>query len=140
MNPSPRTGSLGEPETERTLGELFSDLARETGTLVRQEVQLAKTEMAVKAKEAGKDGAMIGAGAIVGHIAVLALVAGVILALGELIPLWLSALFVGVVLGVAAYMLVQKGRERLKFVNPVPQQTVQTLKEDKQWATRQFTS
>lgn len=131
MNPSPQ---------ERSLGELFSDLARETGTLVRQEVQLAKTEMTVKAKEAGKDAAMIGAGAVIGHVALLALVAGVILALGQLIPLWLSALFVSALLGVAAYVLVQKGRERLKYVDPVPQQTVQTLKEDKQWATRQFTS
>lgn len=131
MNPAPQ---------DRSLGELFSDLARETGTLVRQEVQLAKTEMTVKAKEAGKDAAMIGAGAYVGHIAVLALVAGVILALGQLIPVWLSALFVGAVLGIAAYVLVQKGRERLKNVSPVPHETVQTLKEDKQWATRQFTS
>jgi len=131
MNPESR---------DRSLGELFSDLARETGTLVRQEVQLAKTEMTVKAKEAGKDAAMIGAGAVIGHIALLALVAGVILALGQLIPLWLSAMFVSALLGIAAFVLVQKGRERLKNISPVPHETVQTLKEDKQWATRQFTS
>jgi len=131
MNPSPQAPSLGE---------LFSDLARETGTLVRQEVQLAKTEMTVTAKEAGKDATLIGVGAVVGLVALLALVAGVILALGQFIPLWLSAMFVAALLGIAAYLLVQKGRERLKFVSPVPRETAQTLKEDKQWATRQFTS
>jgi len=131
MNPSPQ---------EPSLGELFSDLARETGTLVRQEVQLAKTEMTVTAKEAGKDATLIGVGAVVGLVALLALVAGVILALGQFIPLWLSAMFVAALLGIAAYLLVQKGRERLKFVSPVPRETAQTLKEDKQWATRQFTS
>ena len=128
------------PPPEASLGELFSDLARETGTLVRQEVQLAKTEIAVKAKETGKDAAMIGLGTALGHAALLSLVAGVILALGSVIPLWLSAFFVSAMLGVAAYVLILRGRERLHFVRPLPQQTVQTLKEDKRWATRQFTS
>lgn len=131
---------MNVPHQDRSLGELFSELARETGTLVRQEVQLAKTEMTVKAKETGKDAGMIGAGAVLGHVALLALVGGVILALGQIMPLWLSALLVSALLGVAAFVLVQKGIARLKKIDPVPQRTVQTLKEDKEWATQQFTS
>jgi hypothetical protein len=124
---------------ERPLGELFTELARETGTLVRQEVQLAKAEMTVKAREAGKDAGMIGVGAILANIGLLALVAALILGLGTLMPLWVSALLVGVVIAAIGIVLVRRGVERFKKIDPVPRRTVQTLEEDKQWAARQVT-
>lgn len=129
-----------EAQQDRSLGELFSELTRETGQLVRQEVQLAKTEMTSKAKEAGKDAGMVAAAAVIGHIALLALVAGVIFALAELVPLWGASLLVAALLGIGAYALYKAGITRLRKVDPVPQTTVQTLKEDKAWASRQFTS
>jgi uncharacterized membrane protein YqjE len=125
------------PPNDPSLAKLFSELAQETGTLVRQEVQLAKVELTEKAREAGKDAVLVGSGLVAVNIAVLALVAALILALGTLIPMWVSALLVGVALGVVGVVLMQRGVARLKQIDPVPRATVQTLKEDKTWASRQ---
>ncbi len=122
---------------DRSLGELFAELTKETTTLVRQEVQLAKTEMSQKATEAGKDIGFLGAGGALAYAGLLAVIAGIILALGEFIPLWASALLVGLVVAAIGYFLVRKGLNALKQVKPVPEQTIQTLKEDKEWAKDQ---
>jgi hypothetical protein len=100
-------------------------------------VQLAKVELTEKAREAGKDAVLVGSGLVAVNIAVLALVAALILALGTLIPMWVSALLVGLALGVVGVVLMQRGVARLKQIDPVPRATVQTLKEDKTWASRQ---
>ena len=124
-------------EDTRSLGELFSELASETTTLVRQEIQLAKTEMTQKATEAGKDVGMIGAGGALAYAGLLALIAAVIIGLGELIPMWLSALIVGLIVVGVGYMLIQRGLTALKQIDPKPQQTIQTLQEDKEWVKEQ---
>jgi len=122
---------------ERSIGELFAELARETSTLVRQEVQLAKTEMTQKVTSAGKDAGMIGAGGALAYAGLLAVLAAVIIGLGQIIPMWLSALIVGVVVIGVGYMLVQQGLNALKRIDPTPRQTVETLKEDTEWAKEQ---
>jgi hypothetical protein len=124
-------------EDTRSLGELFSELANETTTLVRQEIQLVRTEMTQKATEAGKDVGMIGAGGALAYAGLLALIAALIIGLGELIPLWLSALIVGLVVVGIGYMLIQRGLTALKQIDPKPQQTIQTLQEDKEWVKEQ---
>ncbi|MBV9791409.1 MAG: phage holin family protein [Chloroflexi bacterium] len=124
-------------EDTRSLGELFSELANETTMLVRQEIQLARTEMTQKATRAGKDVGMIGAGGALAYAGLLALIAALIIGLGELIPLWLSALIVGLVVVGVGYMLIQRGLTALKQIDPVPQQTIQTLQEDKEWVKEQ---
>ncbi len=122
---------------DRSLGELFAELTKQTTTLVRQEVQLAKTEMSQKATEAGKDVGFLGAGGALAYGGLLAIIAGIILALGEQIPLWASALLVGLVVAAIGYFLVRKGLNALKQGALVPEQTIQTLKEDKEWAKDQ---
>ncbi len=122
---------------DRSIGELFAELTKETTTLVRQEVQLAKTEMSQKASEAGKDVGFLGAGGALAYAGLLAIIAGIILALGEFIPLWASALLVGLVVAATGYFLMRRGLNALKQVKPVPEQTIQTLKEDKEWAKDQ---
>ncbi len=122
---------------DRSLGELFAELTKETTTLVRQEVQLAKTELSQKATEAGKDVGFLGAGGALAYAGLLAIIAGIVLALGELIPLWVSALLVGLVVAAIGYFLVRKGLNALKQGALVPEQTIQTLKEDKEWAKDQ---
>ncbi len=122
---------------DRSLGELFAELTKETTTLVRQEVQLAKTEMSQKVSEVGKDVGFLAAGGALAYAGLLAIIAGVVLALGEFIPLWVSALLVGLVVVGIGYYLVQKGLKALKQVSPAPEQTIQTLKEDKEWAKDQ---
>ncbi len=122
---------------ERSIGELFAELARETSTLVRQEVQLAKTEMTQKVTSAGKDAGLIGAGGALAYAGLLAVLAAVIIGLGEFIPLWISALIVGLVVIGIGYMLVQQGLSALKRIDPTPRQTMETLKEDTEWAKEQ---
>ena len=130
---------MQERKDERSLGELFGDLAKETSDLVRQEVQLAKTEMTQKVSAVGKDAGMIAAGGFVAYAGFLALVATLIIALGQLgLPWWLSALIVGVVVAAVGYLLIQKGINAIKHMNMAPQQTIQTIKEDRQWASEQM--
>jgi Putative Actinobacterial Holin-X, holin superfamily III len=118
---------------DRTLGELFSELAQETSTLVRQEVDLAKTEMGQKASRVGKDVGFLAAGGAVAYAGLLAILAGVIVLVGQVIPVWLSALLVGLVVAGVGYFLVKKGLDALKREDIAPRQTIQTLKEDGQW-------
>ncbi len=118
---------------ERTLGELFSELAQETSTLVRQEVDLAKTEMGQKASRVGKDVGFLAAGGAVAYAGLLAILAGVIVLLGQVIPMWFSALLVGLVVAAVGYFLVKKGLDALKAEDIAPRQTIETLKEDGQW-------
>ena len=124
-------GSNGKDD--RSLGELFSELAQETSTLVRQEVDLAKTEMSEKASRVGKDVGFLAAGGAVAYAGLLAILAAVIVVLDTFLPLWLAALLVGLVMVGAGYFLVKKGLDALKQENIAPQQTIETLKEDGQW-------
>ena len=128
---------MDRQQDQRSLGDLFSELANETSTLVRKELQLAKTEMTHKATSVGKDAGMIGAGGALAYAGLLAVIAAVIIGLGQLIPMWLSALIVGLVVIGIGYMLIQRGLTALKQIDPTPRQTIDTLKEDAEWAKEQ---
>jgi hypothetical protein len=123
---------------ERSLGELFSDLSRETTTLVRQEVELAKTELSQKAAHVGKDIGFLAAGGAVLYAGFLALIAALIIGLGQAgVPWWVSALIVGLIIaGIGAY-LVLTGLNDLRHQSLAPTQTLETLKEDQEWAKEQ---
>lgn len=126
---------MAQPRDDRSLGELFADLVRETGTLVRQEVQLAKAELSRNAAEAGKGVASLVVGGAVVYAGFLALIAAAILALGQAgLPWWLSALVVGLVVAAVGALLISRARAALRGANLVPTQTVETLKEDREWA------
>jgi hypothetical protein len=120
---------------ERPVGDLVKQLASQTSTLVRQEIDLAKAEMAQKAAVAGKGGGLIGGATVVGLLAAGALTACLILALSEAMDAWLAALIVAVVMGAIAAALGLAGRNKVREAAPaVPEQTVETVKEDVQWA------
>jgi len=128
------------PESDtRSLGELFNELASETTTLIRQEVTLAKTEFRQKAVSAGKDVGFIVVGGLLAYAGLLALIATIIIAIALALPWWLSALIVGVVVVAVGGFLAMKGLNGLKHGegNPVPQQTIQTVKEDVRWTKEQ---
>lgn len=126
------------PRDERSLGELFAELARETGTLVRQEVELAKTEMTHKASRAGRDIGFLAVGGLVAYAGILALLAAAVLGLVAAgLDAWLAALIVGLIVAAVGYALVQRGLTALKREELAPRQTVETLKEDAQWAKEQ---
>jgi len=122
---------------DRSLGELFSELAQETSTLVRQEVNLAKTEMSQKASTAGKHIGVLAAGGALAYAGLLAILAGVIALLNDVMPLWASALLVGIVVAIVGYLLIRKGLDALKRDDFAPRETIETLKEDQQWAREQ---
>jgi len=123
---------------ERSIGELFGDLARETSTLVRQEVELAKTEMTQKATKVGIDIGFLLAGGAVAYAGFLAFIAAVAIGLGQLgLPWWLATLLVALVVGGVGAFLVMKGLNALKQQNLAPERTMATLKEDVEWAKAQ---
>jgi Putative Actinobacterial Holin-X, holin superfamily III len=120
---------------DQPISELVKDLASETSTLVRQEIDLAKAEMTDRGKRAGKGVGMLAAGAVVALLAFGALTAGLIAALDLAMPTWLAALIVTVVYGAIAAVLVQIGRKQVQeAAPPVPEETIESVKEDVQWA------
>lgn len=130
--------NLSGQEQDRSLGELFKELAAETSVLVKKEVALAKTEVSIKAKVAAKDGALVASGAVCAVFASLVFVAALILGLGTFMPLWVAALIVGVVLAAGAASLALMGIQNLKRLDPKPTATLRTLEEDKLWLREQM--
>ena len=122
---------------ERSLGDLFGELAAETGTLIRQEVSLAQAELTHKATKAGKNIGFLAVGGVVAHTAVLAVVASVIMLLGQFIAPWLAALIVGLAIGIAAYFLISSALKELKNTDPLPRETIETIKEDAEWLKKE---
>lgn len=123
---------------ERSLGELFGELAREVTTLVRQEVRLAKVELSGKATNVGRSIASLAIGAAVLYAGILALIAALILGLAALgLDLWLSALIVGGGVTAIGAVLVWRGVETLRETDPMPKQTVETVRENIEWAKEQ---
>jgi len=120
---------------ERSVGELFGDLATETSTLVRQEIHLASRELSQKASHAGRYSVRIFAGGALGLAGLLTVVGAIVLVLAYAIPLWASALLVGVVLAAVAYGLVRSGIAAIKRADLRPAETIASLKEDKTWIT-----
>jgi drug/metabolite transporter (DMT)-like permease len=126
------------PKDERSLGELLSELSRETSVLVRKEVELATTEITAKARTAGTHVAVVAAGGALAHATLLVLLAAVVIGLTELgIAAWLAAGIVAIAVGVVGSILIQMGVSRLRATRVVPVHTVQSLKEDAKWTTRQ---
>jgi hypothetical protein len=123
-------------QPDKSLGELFSDLTAETGRLVRQEMQLAKTEAREEIRRAGRGGAMLGGAALGAWLALLFASLALAWLLDQGMPRALAFLIVAVVWGVVAAILAARGKGEMKQVQPVPM-TVDTLKEDVQWARTQ---
>jgi Putative Actinobacterial Holin-X, holin superfamily III len=120
---------------ERSIGELFGKLSAETSTLIRQEMELARAELTEKGKDAGKGAGLFGGAGAVGLLGAGALTAGVILLLDKAMAGWLAAILVGLVYVAVAAVLALQGRNRIKAATPpVPEQTIDTVKEDVEWA------
>jgi drug/metabolite transporter (DMT)-like permease len=121
----------------RSLGELFSDLSRETGTLIKKELELATTEMTAKAKTAGMHVGVAAAGGALMHAGLLVLLAAIVIGLAALgLPAWASASIVALVTMGVGYLLVNRGLSGLRSTSVAPVQTIETLKENAKWTTR----
>src|SRR5688572_33438968 len=130
---------MQQTNNDRSLGDLFGDLARDMGTLVSQEVTLARTEITETATRVGKDIAVLAVGGLVAYAGLLAIIAAVIFLIADRgVPLWLSALIVGAIIAAVGYILVQRGITALKRQDLTPRQTIASIKEDTQWAKEQI--
>ncbi|MEO8521493.1 MAG: phage holin family protein [Acidobacteriota bacterium] len=123
---------------ERSLGELFTELSRETGTLIRKEVELATTEMTAKAKVAGGHVGMVAAGGALAHAGLLVILAAFVVGLAQLgITPWLAAAIVGVLTAGIGYLLVDRGLAALRQTSVAPTRAIEAMKETTTWTTRQ---
>lgn len=132
--------SVHDKRNEST-AELVKDLSREVSELVRQEVALAKAEMTQKGKQAGVGAGMLSGAAVLALASVGGSMAFFVLVLGSWMPAWLAALIVTAVYAGGAVVLGQRGKERLtEATPPAPERTIESVKEDVQWAKTRATS
>jgi uncharacterized membrane protein YqjE len=119
---------------DRPTGELLKQLSDQTTQLVRQEIELAKLEFREKGKKAGIGAGMFGGAGLFGVFALATLTACIVLALATFLPAWVAALIVAVVYGAIAGVLALRGRSQVQEATPpVPQQAVDSTKEDVAW-------
>ena len=120
--------------SDRPIADLLKQLSDQTAALVRQELDLAKTELAVKGKQAGLGAGMFGVAGMFGLYGAGALTACLVLALATALTAWLAALIVAAIYGATAAVLALAGKSKVQQgVPPVPEQTVESVKEDVEW-------
>jgi cobalamin biosynthesis protein CobD/CbiB len=118
------------PDEERPLGELLSDLTSQVQALVRKEMELARAEVKEEVTKAAKGVGAFAAAGVAAFIAAILLVFAAAWGLAEVMPTGLAFLIVGVLLLVAAAVAARQGKAKLSEVSPVPEQTVETVKQD----------
>jgi uncharacterized membrane protein YqjE len=132
--PSPQPHGQDRVGEDKSLGELLSTVTSDVQQLFRQEVELAKAEIRQEATKAGKAVGMYGGAGFAGYMAALFLSLTAVFALANVMDAAWAALIITAVWAVVAAVLYAKGRSRMRTVSPKPEQTVETLKEDAQWA------
>src|SRR3954464_7900723 len=126
---------------ERPIGEVAKELTGALSLLLRQEIELAKAEMSEKGRTAAPGLGMLGGAGVVALCAAGALTAFVVLVLALFLPEWAAALIAGAILAAVAYVLAKQGKERVAEAgSPVPEQTIETVKEDVEWAKTRASS
>jgi hypothetical protein len=131
----------GSELRERPIGEVAKELTSDLSLLVRQEIELAKAEMAEKGRTAAPGLGMFGGAGIVALCAAGAITAFLVLVFSLFLPEWAAALIVGAVLAAIAYVLIRQGKERVAEAGkPVPEQTIETVREDVEWAKTRASS
>jgi len=124
---------------ERSASDIAQDVMRDMGDVVRGEIRLAKAEISEKAAKAGKAGGFYGAAALCGVMGFACLVLAGVAALALVMPVWLAALLMSVMLVCFAAAAYAGGKAKMKDINPVPERTVQTIKDDIEWAKHRTT-
>jgi phosphosulfolactate synthase (CoM biosynthesis protein A) len=132
---------MAQSNGEKSASELLKQFSEDATTLIRKEVELAKAELTEKGRQAGKGAGMFGGAGLFGVGAFGALTTFLILVLAEAMDAWLAALIVTVLWGGVAAVLAIQGKQKVEEAAPLqPEQTVDTVKEDVQWAKRQAAS
>lgn len=118
---------------EASTGELVSGLMEQGRRLIREEVRLAKAEIRRETKHVGRDAGMVGGGGVLAHTGFLVLAGGIVALLALVLPVWAAALITAVAFLAIGGFMAKGGINKLKRIHG-PRETVQTLKEDQQWA------
>jgi tetrahydromethanopterin S-methyltransferase subunit G len=136
---TPASSSPGDtrPGDDRSLGEIVSDVAQDLSTLVRQELDLAKTEVKQEAGRAGRGVGLLGGAGVAGHLALIFVSLCAVFVLNNGVPLELAALIVAVFWGIVAAILAMTGKKALDRTQPALPETQRSLKEDVAWARQQ---
>jgi hypothetical protein len=130
---------MAERRDERSLGELFGDLTSSMSTLIRKEIELARTEMTARATKLSRDAGLIGVGGALLYAAVLALLVTAGLVLIEWgVAAWLAALIVTIVVATIGGLLVATGQANVKKADLAPRRTIESVKDDAEWAKERF--
>ena len=138
-------GDVGEPQFEahetstqtRSIGEIVGDITQDMSTLIRQEMDLATSEMKREVTKLGKGAGMFGGAGATGYLAMIFLSLALTYLLDNWMPVELAALIVGLLWAIVAGVLAAKGKKEIDNANPDLPVTKQTLKEDAQWAKAQ---
>ena len=121
-------------QTQPSIGELFGELTRETRTLIRQQMELARLELSQRVSRLGKGLTRVVIGGALATGGLLAIVAGIVLAVTAMgVPAWVSALVVGGALALAGYLVAQQAISAMSRDDLAPQATIETLKENAEW-------
>lgn len=135
MEPLPSTQPAGDPLVEPSLGDLFRELAQESSTLIRQEMELAKVELRDNVRAFAKDAGKIAVGGALLFVAFLILNAFLIVLIGDALDnYWLGALILGVIYLIIGGVMAMSGKKGLQRDDFKPSETLRTLREDKIWA------
>ena len=129
--------STAQPGETRSIGEIVGDISKDMSTLIKQEMDLAKSELRQEVSKIGKGAGMFGGAGLAGHFALFFLSFALTYLLDNWMPIELAALIVGVLWGLAAAVLALTGRKEIKEANPQLPITQQTIKEDVRWAKTQ---
>jgi len=124
-------------EPDKSVGDLFGDLSKDLGDLVSMHIDLAKAELKLDIQEAGKTAGMFGAGAFAGYMTIVMLSLSIAWVLALWMPTWAGFLIVAGVWAVATAGLLLNGKRKADAMDLAPHQTVETVKEDVEWAKHQ---
>jgi uncharacterized membrane protein YqjE len=122
--------------TDRSVSDLLQDIVRNIQDIVRSEVRLAKTEFLEEVGKARAASVLLGVGALSGAFGLFFVLFAIVYALSIVVPDWAAALIVAAVLSISAAVMLRLGADRLKQVRPAPDQTIESLKENVEWAKR----
>ncbi|GAA1038381.1 phage holin family protein [Virgisporangium ochraceum] len=124
---------IRRPVGDESIGQLIGEVMQDVSKLFRQEVALAKAELKEEAAKAGKAGGMLAGAGFAGYMVAVLLSLALVFALDAVMPLGWAAVVVAVLWAIVGGVLYSVGRKRMKDVDPVPRETVETLREDAQW-------
>jgi uncharacterized membrane protein YqjE len=129
---------MATPQTQRTVSDVLQDIVGNVQQIIRSEFRLAKVELREKAERASRPAVFVASGTLVGLYGLGFLFLAAVYGLAVVVPEWAAALIVGAVLCIIGVMVLSSGRAKLKTIDPIPDKTVQTLKENVQWAKEQI--